>query len=177
MVNDTEKLTFFHFSGISVDGGNRISKHTDQFDLASRPDLVELFALYRERLIANGIRDVAKHAYGFGSYSNGALVNKLQRAAFAANLDRFGKTNPFDVAGPFYEWATKRHLRAAQDSIGSYSRKAYNKADRRVRIVNNMMRWVLRLIGADRYTVLMKYLEYASLLRNQRDVYDDAANR
>jgi hypothetical protein len=33
-----------------------------------------------------------------------------------------------------------------------------------------MMRLVLRLAGADRYTVLMKYLEFASVLRNQKDI-------
>ena len=172
LVNQTEKLIFFHFSGISVDGGERISKHTDQFDLASRPDLVELFAMYRERLLANSIRDMAQHAYGFGFFSNGASVNKLQRAAFAANLDRFGRTNPFDATGPFYKWAKKRHLQGTQDSIGKYGRKAYNKADKRVRVVNTILRWVLRLLGADRYTILMKYMEYASLLRNQKDVFD-----
>ena len=161
VVNGTETLIFFHFSGISVDGENRISKHTDQFDLANRPDLAELFALYRQRLVANGIRDVTKSAYGFGSFNNGALINKLQRAAFAANLDRYGKTNPFDSRGPFYAWAGKRHLQGTQDSIGKYGRKAYSKADRKVRMINSIMRSILRLLGADRYTILMKYLEYA----------------
>jgi hypothetical protein len=177
VVNETWPLVFFHFSGISIDGGDRISKHTDQFDLASRPDLVELFSMYRERLIANGIRNITQYTYGFGSFSNGVLVNKLQRAAFAANLDRFGSANPFDAAGPFYEWAKKRHLQGTQDSIGKYGRKAYNKADKKVRVINTMMRWTLRVLGSDRYTVLMKYLEYASLLRNQRDIFDNNSDR
>jgi len=173
VVNGAEPLLFFHFSGISIDGGKRISKHTDQFDLVSRPDLAELFADYRERLVVNGIRDISRHTYAFGHFDNGTLVNKLQRAAFASNLEKFGSTNPFDAAGPFYRWARRHHLQSHQDSIGEYSRKAYSKADIRIRIINSMLRLTLRLLGADRYTVLMKYLEYASLLRNQKDIFGD----
>src|SRR5450631_455774 len=164
VVNRKAPLIFYHFSGISVDGGDRISKYADQFDLTSRPDLAELFAEYRERLVTHGIRDFGRYPYAFGYFNNGELVNKLQRAAYAANLDRFSLVDPFDATGPFYAWAKRRHLQSRQDSIGKYGRKAYSKADVRVRFVNTMMRLALRLLGADRYTILMKYLEYASLL-------------
>ncbi len=174
MVNGTVPLLFFHFSGMNVDGGSRISKHTDQFDLISRPDLAELFATYRELLVKNGIRNVSHYRYAFGCFDDGTLVNNLQRAAFAANLDRFGQTNPFAASSPFYQWAKRRHLQSVQDSVGKYGRKSYNKTDIRVRFVNFMLRLALRLLGADRYTILMKYLEYASILRNQRDIFGDA---
>jgi len=171
LVNGDAPLLFFHFSGISVDGGQRISKHTDQFDLTSRPDLAELFADYRGRLIANGIREMGRYRYAFGSFNNGELINKLQRAAFAANLDHFGNLNPFDAAGPFYKWAKRNHLQGSQDSIAKYGRKAYSASDTRVLLINSMFRLALRVLGPDRYTILMKYLEFASLLRNQRDIF------
>jgi hypothetical protein len=166
VVNNTEPLIFFHFSGIGVDGGERLSKQ-----------LADLFANYRERLVSNGIRDFSGYRYAFGYFDNGVLVNSLQRAAFAANLERFGSTNPFDASGPFYRWAQRRHLQSRQDSVASYGRKSYRKADVRVRFVNAMMRLALLLLGADRYTILMKYLEYASLLRNQKDILGDAEDR
>src|ERR1700685_4647933 len=171
MVNGTATLIFFHFSGINVEGGQRISKHNDQFDLLSRPDLAELFSDYRARLVSNGIRDVKHHRYAFGQFGNGALVNKLQRAAFSANLEKFGATNPFDPSGPFYRWAKRRHLQSVNDTSEKYGRKAYSKADVRVRFINAALRFALRALGGDRYTVLMKYLEYASLLRNQKDIF------
>jgi hypothetical protein len=174
VVNGSAPLMFFHFSGINIDGGNRISKHSDQFDLTSRPDLAEIFSDYRERLVSNGIRRVGDYDYAFGHFDNGVLVNKLQRAAFAANLKRFESANPFNSEGPFYQWAIQRHLMSDQDSSAEYGRKAYSKADVRVRFINTVMRLALRLLGADRYTILMKYLEYASLLRNQKDILDDA---
>ena len=171
VVNETNQLIFFHFSGIAVDGGTRISKHSDQFDLVNRPDLAELFGDYRERLLRNGIRDAGEHKYAFGYFDNGVLVNKLQRAAFAANLEQFAGRNPFDSAGPFFEWSKRHHLQSSADSSGKYGRKAYNKNDFRIRFVNSMLRLALRLLGADRYTTLMKYLEYASVLRNQKDIF------
>jgi hypothetical protein len=177
VVNRTEPLFFFHFSGISVDGGNRISKHTDQFDLASRPALAELFSVYRELLVNNGIRKFGDHPYAFGHFDNGVLVNKLQRAAFAADLNRFAETNPFDSTGPFYLWAKRQGLQNSQDSSEKYGRKTYTKGDIRVRSVNTLMRLALRLLGANRYTILMKYLEYASLLRNQKDIFGATDSR
>jgi hypothetical protein len=173
LVNGTDPLIFFHFSGIDIDGGCRISKHTDQFDLTSRPDLAEIFACYRALLVSNGIRNFSAHSYAFGHFDNGVLVNKLQRAAFSANLERFGSTNPFHTEGPFYRWAKQLRLQSPQDSSDKYGRKHYSQTNVKVRLVTIMMRMTLRLLGADRYTILMKYLEYASLLRNQKDILDD----
>ena len=173
VVNGTTPLVFFHFSGISVDGGDRISKHTEQFGLTSRPDLAELFRHYRQCLVSNGIREFSNYRYAFDHFDNGTLVNRLQRAAFVASEKRFGSVNPFNAEGPFYRWARRRHLQGRQDSVGQYGRKAYRKADIRIRLVNAILRLALRLLGADRYTILMKYLEYASLLRNQKDVFSD----
>jgi hypothetical protein len=171
VVNGSFPLLFFHFSGVEVDAGSRISKYADQFNLDSRSDLEELFIEYRSRLINNGIRDVAENKYAFGSYDNGEPVTNLQRAAFAANLNRFSGENPFDVRGAFYKWAKQRHLQSGQDSVRKYSRRAYSASDTRVLIVNSILRFTLRVIGADRYTILMKYFEYVSVLRNQNDIF------
>ncbi len=173
VVNGKEPLIFFHFSGISVDGGIRISKYGNQFDLTSRPDLAELFAEYRDRLVSHGIRDFSRYPYAFGYFNNGMLVNKLQRAAYAANLDKFSSANPFDSTGHFYAWARKNHLQDRQDTVGQFNRQTYNSADKRVRLVNRLLRLALRLLGADRYTILMKYFAYVSVLRNEKGVFGD----
>jgi hypothetical protein len=177
VINGEAPLIFFHFSGVSVDGGSRISKHTDQFDLDSRSDLAEIFADYRERLVRVGLGGSSTSSYAYGYFSDGTLVNKLQRAAFAANLEHFGSTNPFDAAGPFYAWAKRNHLQSHRDSSEKYGRKAYRQSDKRVRLANAIMRLALRLLGADRYTILMKYLEFASVLRNQKDILGKARSK
>src|SRR6266536_840118 len=132
VVNQDVPLLFFHFSGVSVDGGERISKFSDQFDLVSRPELAGLFADYRERLLRNGFRSNGQARYSFGHCNNGELVNKLQRAAFSANLERFSATDPFDAAGPVYQWARENGLQYRRDSVGQFGRKSYNSADFRI---------------------------------------------
>jgi hypothetical protein len=170
-VNGVAPLVFFHFSGISVDGGKRISKHSDQFDLDCRPDIAEIYEKYRNSLVRHGIRNSGKNRYAYGWFSNGEVITKLQRALFAANLDRFASCNPFDAEGSFYRWMKHHHLESSHDSVESYGRKAYSTEDKRVRLVHAGMRLMLRVLGPDRYTVLMKYFEYVSVLRNQKDVF------
>lgn len=170
IVNDDAPLSFFHFSGIAVDGGNRISRHTEQFDLTSRQDLVELFAEYRDRLAMANQPAYPDYRYAYGYFSNGKLINKLQRAAYAANLDRFQGSDPFDANGPFYHWSSRKGLQSQQECVGLLGRKAYNPNDPRIRIVNGILRTALRVLKADRYSLLMRYLEFASVLRNQRDI-------
>jgi hypothetical protein len=170
VVNGEVPLVFFHFSGIHVDGGSRISKYTDQFTLESRPDLIRLFSDYRDRLILYGIRNNARHQYAFSHYSNGGLITNLQRAAFAANLDKFGASDPFNADGPFYAWAKRHHLLSTVDSAVKFGPQSYRATDTRVRIVNTIFRLALRVLGGDRYTILMKYFAYVSDLRNQKDI-------
>ena len=172
-VNGRMPLVFFHFSGASVDGGDAISKGYDQFDLVSRPDLREIFEIYRSRLLANGIREMSRRSYFWGRFNNGQLINKLQRALYSANLDRFNASNPFDASGPFYKWAKKKHLQDRLETAGQYNRHTMNRSDPKVRFINLLFRFILRLLGANRYTVLMKYLAYISVLRNQTDVIDN----
>jgi hypothetical protein len=170
VVNGNEELVFFHFSGVEVDGGDGISKHYDRIDLVLRPDVADLIAEYRKLLVENGIRDFARYQYAFGRFYDGTLINRLQRAAFAANLDQFRMSDPFDPKGPFFEWAKQRHLMSRSDTAGKYRRQSYNLSDKRVRLVNALLRLALRVLGADRYSILMKYFEYASILRNQNDI-------
>jgi hypothetical protein len=170
VVNEAVPLIFFHFSGIYLDGNRRITRYANQFTLDSRPDLEELFLEYRDRLSRNGIQGARQHRYAFGCYSNGVTINRIQRAAFAGNLDAFSGANPFDENGSFYKWAKRNHLQTGEDSVNRFGRNAYTSTDTRVRIINTILRLALRLLGADRYTILMKYFEYASVLRNQKDV-------
>jgi hypothetical protein len=54
MVNEKHPLQFFHYSGYDPARPDVISKYQNRYDFSQRPDLIELFELYRERLVANG---------------------------------------------------------------------------------------------------------------------------
>jgi hypothetical protein len=169
MVNQYTPLEFYHFSGISVDGGERISKYTDSFNLNNRPDLRSIFEDYRAQLIDHGFRSFNSAKYAFETFDNGQYINRLTRSIFAANLETFSDENPFRNSSRFYQWAKTARLFSARDSAKSYTRKSYSKTDARLRAPHAILRLTLRMLGADRYTVLLKYLAYISGLRNQSD--------
>jgi hypothetical protein len=171
MVNQCTPLEFYHFSGISVDGGERISKYTDRFNLNNRPDLRSIFEDYRAQLIDHGIRIFHSGKYAFETFDNGQYINRLTRSIFAANLETFSDENPFRNSSRFYQWAKTARLFSARDSASSYTRSSYPKADLRLRLLHAILRIALHMLGADRYTVLMKYLSYISTLMNQSDVF------
>jgi hypothetical protein len=172
VVNGRAPLVFYHFSGVSVEGGAVISKGYDQFTLESLPVLAELFEFYRAQLLKNGIRELGNLQYAFARYDNGQYINKLQRALYAAHLDAFrGGGNPFQTSNKFYRWVEEKHLLSVEDSAGQYNRRTMNTSDPKVKIVNSFLRLLLRFCGVDRYTVLMKYLGFISVLRNQKGIF------
>jgi hypothetical protein len=171
MVNLCSPLEFFHFSGISVDGGEQISKHTDPFNLNNRPDLRSIFEDYRAQLIDHGFRTSSSGKYAFGFFENGQYISRLMRSIFAANLEEFSDKNPFSSSSRFYKWAKAVRLFSARDSVDNYTKKTRSMRDPRVRVLNAILRLALRILGADRYVVLLKYLSYISILKNQRDLF------
>lgn len=54
LVNEAQPLVFFHYSGYDPAKPEVLSKYQDRFDFVQRPDLLELFELYRQRLVSNG---------------------------------------------------------------------------------------------------------------------------
>jgi hypothetical protein len=177
MVNQCTPLEFFHFSGISVDGGEQISKFTDRFNLTDRPDLRPIYEDYRAQLIDHGFRISYSGKYAFGVFDNGQYINRLTRSIYAANLEKYSDENPFSSSSRFYEWAKAARLFSARDTANSYTKKSYSKTDSRLRVLHAILRLALRILGADGYTVLLKYLSYISILRNQRDVLGGGKKR
>jgi hypothetical protein len=171
MVNQSNLLEFFHFSGISVDGGDQLSRRKNPFTLVNRPDLRQIFEDYRARLIQEGFREFKTRKYAFGMFENGQYINRLTRTLYAINIERFGDEDPFSNSSRFFTWARSAGILSVQDNAGAYSSETYVKSDFRLRMLHSMFRLALRILGADRYTVLLKYLSYVSILRNQRDVF------
>lgn len=60
IVNEKYPLIFFHYSGYKLESPDKISVHTDRFDLTTRPDLRAVFELYHQRLVANNFEKFRK---------------------------------------------------------------------------------------------------------------------
>ncbi len=167
VVNGQTGLCFFHFSGIELEDPEVLSKNTNRFTLADRPDLTRLFGDYKLAVLAN--KDAAREVipYGFDRLSDGTVVTRLARRIYAKHQMRWSGQNPFDAEGEFAAFAKRLGLVAGKTAPGKATWKEFNPKDRRVEIVHRILKMALRVLGPSRYELLMRYLAHIAVLRNQ----------
>ena len=204
-VNNTVPLCFFHFSGITPDDPASLSKYTNRFTLADRPDLQPLFAAYKSTLLANSNRKAEAVPYGFDQLSDGTAVTRLARRIYAGRIAEaqqarsviptgaagavgepalpttdptrqfpnlstpgpFANHDPFDAHGPFAAFARRHRLVAGKLAPAKSTWREFNPTDRRVQAVHRLLKLALRVLGPNRYELLMRYLAHIAVLRNQ----------
>ncbi len=167
-------LRFFHFSGIVPSDATNLSKHTDRFTLAERPDLHRLFAEYKAAVLSDKSEALEAVPYGFDTLTDGTAITRLARRLYAAHYARFAGSCPFAADGPFATWARKEKLVAGKAVQAKATWKEFNPKDRRVGAVHTMLRLALRVLGPTKYELLMRYLAHISVLRNQSVFLRDA---
>lgn len=180
-VNGDVPLCFFHFSGIVVDEPGSLSNHTNRFSLADRPDLHALFAAYKSAVIAHRVSAAEQVPYGFDQLSDGTAITRLARRIYAQRVastsrdgsaadsesTRFQKGDPFDARGSFAAFARRHRLVAGKLAPAKNTWREFNPDDRRVQAVHRLLKLALRILGPNRYELLMRYLAHIAVLRNQ----------
>jgi hypothetical protein len=169
MVNGAFPLVFFHYSGYRPSAPDQLSGKLRVPQILDQA-LLGLMEFYRERLLANGAETHQDRPYAFANFSDGSLITLLARRLYSATLDQWGSENPFDVSGKFFKAASKAGILSKQDQSGRFSSNNLPVDDWRIKAINRVIFSLLRVVGADRYTMLMKYLSYISILRNQRQL-------
>jgi hypothetical protein len=160
-------LRFFHFSGITLTDPASLSKNTDRFTLADRPDLHQIFASYKATVLANKDTALESLPYGYDTLSDGTAVNRLARRLYAAHATHWPHQDPFAATGPFAAFARRLGLVKGKAAPPKTTWGDFNKQDRRVEAVHTLLKLALRLLGPVRYELLMRYLAHISVLRNQ----------
>ncbi len=163
----TAPLCFFHFSGIVPSDPTLLSKHTDRFTLADRPDLAKLFRDYKAAVLAAKDSRLETIPYGFDHLSDGTTITRLARRLFSAHQAFFGESDPFDAAGPFAKYAQRAGLVAGRSAVPKATWNEFSTVDRRVALVHRLLALALRVLGPHRYELLMRYLGHISVLRHQ----------
>jgi hypothetical protein len=173
LVNRSCDLKFFHFSGIDFANINRISKYQNRFTLLDRGDLLPLFEGYRREILKNGLSGETKTRYAFGFFSNGDRITGLARRVYSISSDKLGGHDPFDANDAMYSFAKRNRLLSNFSIDNNDSHNSFNvdPDDFRLRFIYACLRLARLILGADRYTLLMRYLGHISILRNQRPLY------
>jgi hypothetical protein len=163
-VNGEFPLVFYHFSGISVDDLNALSKHQSKWTLDLRPDLREIFECYRDHLIENGQLQARNFSYAFDAYDNGRKIGTFARRLYAECAGNYPE--PFSTApGSYYRMLEQNGMLEACNFTAPSGDKpdTRRQADR----INLLFRFMRMVLGVDRYIGLLKYLNYISVLRRQ----------
>ena len=166
-------LCFFHFSGIDPADHAQLSKHTNRFTLADRPDLHALFSHYRSLLAAARDPKAEGVAYGFDCLSDGTVVTRLARRIYSRHALRWQESDPFDATGPFARFARRLGLLGGRQIARKDTWREFNPRDRRVLALHRVLRLALRILGPNRYELLMRYLAHIAVLRQQSVFLDE----
>jgi hypothetical protein len=167
LIDGSWPLIFFHYSGYTFDAPDQLSR---KLRLPQQVDetLERVLLFYGERLRDNGAEIYQKYAYAYQYFSNGSLIPLLARRLYSVTMDQWGDHDPFDANGDFHAAARKKGILSKQDQSGQYSSNNLPIDDWRIRTIDRILFSLPPIIGGDRYTMLMKYLSFISILRNQR---------
>ena len=173
VVNGSAPLRFFHFSGIDPSDATQLSRSTDRFTLTDRPDLAPLFTAYRAALASDSGMPAEQIPYGFDRMSDGTAVTRLARRIYSRHRARWKGEDPFQASGGFAQFAKRLGLIAGKAAVAKSTWREFDPRDRRVLLVHRLLRAALRTLGPNRYELLMRYLGYITVLRNQAVFLDE----
>lgn len=165
---DEFPLLFFHFSGFDPFEVSVINRRHPQFNVTTYPSFKPIIEEYREQVYANGYDRFSKMTYGFNHYFDGSVITPLQRRMFRVYLnDNKVEFNPFEINTPFYKILKNSRLllkaSTKQNGFASYTKEEKNKGKKlENKVVKPMLKLALRVLGAERYAMLIRLFTLAS---------------
>lgn len=165
---DEFPLLFFHFSGFDPFETTVINRRHPQFNVTTYPSFKPIIEEYRARVYANGYDRFSKMNYGFNHYSDGGVITPLQRRMFRVYLNEHKvEFNPFEINTPFYKILKNSRLllkaSTQQTGFSSYTKGEKSKGKKlENKIVKPLMKLALRVLGVERYAMLIRLFTLAS---------------
>lgn len=174
MVNEVHPLIFVHFSSFDERDEMAVAGKQTRFASGSRPDFTAVRDVYA-RALAESAQSITADSleYGYSRMSDGRMIGPALRRFYAAQLDRdfADVVDPFDANGPVHAFARRHRLfsgNARPDKHIDF--KAEQQFGRQKAILDHGFRMVLRVLGPDRYYMLMRYLAHYSSILKQTDL-------
>lgn len=172
LVNGTVPLIFFHFSSFDERTPALLSKRLFPERGGERRDWLELSEAYKDALQKHAM-GAATQRYGFDYMSNGDYISPTLRRAYACVAGEFPMgLDPFESEGAVGKFARKNHLiekNGAPFISNSYGDIGKHKLI--FRIINVVMRLILRVLGPNRFANFSRLLVYLSGYRQNRDLW------
>jgi len=173
LVNGTHRLHFVHFSSFAEDDTTAVAQKQTRYEPGARPDFSAVADVYRTYLreAADGV--ALETAYGFSTFDGGQTISPLLRRMFALHERELlaDGDDPFASTGPVFRFARRHHLLStAKPATAHVNFKAAKDHAKSQRFMATLFRIVLRVVGPDRYFLLMRFLGHYSSTLNQLDL-------
>lgn len=174
-VNGDHPLIFVHFSSYNEHDAAAVAGKQTRYDTGTRPDFSLARAVYAAALARSEHSLSANETeYGYNRMSDGSMISPALRRFYAALMDKkFDDVgDPFDALGAVHAFARRHRLfskHARPDKHINF--KAEKSFGREKVLLDKGFRLALRVLGPDRYFMLMRYLAHYSSILHQADLF------
>ncbi len=168
-VNGLFDLVFVHFSSYDNTNEHVIANKQSRFLPGSRPDFSAISLIYQNLLKKND-SGFNQKTYCYDYFESGARISNTLRRIYANHLATLNDINPFLQSSKTYQFAKRHHLL----SSGTSNRANFKAIGAFSRIQSAMilsLKIILRVLGPDRYYMLMRYLAHISSFHNQSKMF------
>lgn len=172
-VNGNVRLRFIHFSSFDAQRPEVVAYKQNRFAPGSRPDFEQLATEYAGELRLEGSEEYNRRKYGFDYFNDGTYITPALRRFYAGLKGQFASiVNPFDPASRVMAFARRNGLLTRDNAAAKrHTFHDVGKFGRAIRFIHFMLRIALRVLGPNRYYMLMRYLSHISSLRNQVEMF------
>lgn len=159
---EEDELTFLHFSGLDpIDVYH--NKQCPTIDINNYPDWVNFIKQYAEEVIANNFKVYLNYKYSYAHFENGSKISQFQRRLFRRIYDYdFQKfDNPYSTTFDSFYYLLKANALLLNDNstIDKMNERNFQDFDKKLKILNRVMILIKKIVGFEKYTLLLKFCQ------------------
>jgi Nucleotide-diphospho-sugar transferase len=168
-INQTTELIFVHFSSYNKSNTAIIADKQDRFVLGSRPDFQLVSEQYISLLQKNdsGL-DATPYCYDY--FVTGGRISNTLRRIYANYEKTFKASNVFSHESQIHHFAKAKGL-ISQGQVKRNNFKDINVFTRVQSVALFCLKVALKILGPDRYHMLMRYMAFMSSILNQSKMF------
>jgi hypothetical protein len=171
-VNNISELKFFHFSSFDTKNPHIISKRPHKWNKDGRLDLTKICFNYAESLKRHDY-NLSKIKYAYDYMSDGSYISPTLRRAYSAIYTELNTDhNPFNSDGILKTFVRQNFLLERNNieyqTMGISNKDSFSF---KFKLVNIVLRFILRVIGPNAFTNFSRLLVYLSSYRQNRSLW------
>jgi len=171
LVNETQPLTFFHFSSFDEMNPKGLSKRPIPFPENINSAIEILSINYKER--SNSYKNYCiSNKYSFDYMSDGSYISPTLRRAYSAKYEELSCiSDPFICEGLIKDFLKKNYLYNFADPYITLGIENKNDSKYYFKLINKIMRLFLRIMGPNRFMNFSRLLVYLSSYRINAELW------